>query len=386
MAKENHLAIASLLMLSVYFANFMRVPIVPLFAKSLGASIFEIGLISASFMVIAALLAIPFGLLSDLFGRKRLVILGMFLNSAASFMLFFSKTPMEIMLSYMLAGFGISAFTPSMVSFVGDISSGRMGRSYGWFTSAMQVGMAAGPAAGGFIAGALGFHEVFLYSGIIMVAAFLFGLIYFPPHAERSRPVNREEIKTALISLRQNKTVLVSWLSIFSVAFAFGVFMPFFPLYVTGLGFSTFFVGILFSAQSLFNAIARVPFGYLSDRIGKREPFISWGILVFAVMMASLAYSKTQLSLISIVILIGLTMGVTSMSISTLIAESAPPKNRGLAMSGFSTSLYGGFAISSLIGGKIISNYGFGAGFFVSAFVCILGAVVFHIRTSTKAG
>lgn len=211
-----------------------------------------------------------------------------------------------------------------------------------------------------------------------MLVAFLFAVFYFPPHSEKPKAVNLEEIKNALINLRGNRTVMASWLSIFSVAFAFGVFMPFFPLYVTGLGFTALFVGVLFAVQSMFNAFARVPFGYLSDRLGRREPFIKWGMLVFAVSMASLAFSRTQPALIGIVILVGLTMGITSMSISTLIAESAPPKNRGLAMSGFSTSLYGGFAISSVMGGKIVSAYGFEAGFFVSAAICLIGAVLFN--------
>ncbi len=379
--KNNHLAVASLLMLGVYFANFMRVPIMPLYAKALGASIFEVGLVSASFMVIAAILAIPFGLFSDMFGRKRLVIIGMFMSGTASFLLFFARTPFQLMLYYMLAGFGIAAFTPSMVSFVGDIAGGRMGRSYGWFMSAMQVGMASGPAAGGYIAGAFDFHHVFLFSGIVMAFAFLFGLMYFPAHTEKPRAVNTAEVKEAFASVTRNNRVTSGWLAIFSTALAFGVFMPFFPLYVRDLGFSALFIGVLFAVQSLLNATARVPFGYLSDKLGRREPFVTLGIFSFAFTMALLAYSRTQVSLIGIAILIGLTMGVTSTAISTLIAEAAPPKNRGLAMSGFSTSLYGGFAIASILGGKIISAYGFEAGFFVSSAICLVGAGLFYIKT-----
>ncbi len=382
MNKDNHLAIASLLMLSVYFANFMRVPIVPLFARSIGASVFEVGLISASFMVVAALLAIPFGLLSDLVGRKRLVVLGMFLSGSASFLLFFSRTPTQIVLAYMLAGFGIAAFTPSMVSFVGDISTDRMGRSYGWFTSAMQVGMASGPAAGGYIAGTLGFPQVFFYSGIVTVLSLLFGLLYFPAHMEKQRSMNFEEIKTAFLDLRGNRTVISGWLAIFSVAIAFGVFMPFFPLYVVGLGFGATFVGILFAAQSAFNALARLPAGYFADKLGAQKLFVTFGMLVFAASIASLAYARTQLSLVGVSILVGLMIGITSTSIVTLIAE-ASHKYRGLAMSGFSTALYGGFAISSLIGGKIISAYGFEAGFFVSAAICLLGAAMFYVRNAS---
>ena len=74
-----------------YLGSHMRLPVVPLFAIDLGADTVEVGIINAAFLLMAALLSLPLGILSDRFGRKRLASLGLLALSATSFLLYFSK-------------------------------------------------------------------------------------------------------------------------------------------------------------------------------------------------------------------------------------------------------------------------------------------------------
>lgn len=370
--KISPLAFASILTLLMYVGIFMRIPIVPLYAKSLGASTLEVGLIAFSFMIVAAALAIPLGSLSDRLGRKRLIFAGLGLSSFASFLLSISQTPKQIMLVYPFAGLGAAAFAPAMASFVGDTSTGRMGRAYGWYTSAMQLGMAAGPAAGGFIASYIGYSSAFFFSGTVIFLALILCL-NFPTSTAELRPSNIEIKK-----LLQNRIVFVCWMATFCIAFGFGFFQPFFPLYASTIGLSVFYIGLLFTIQSFFNAFARIPAGYISDRLGRRNPFIVIGMLVLAAGIILLAFATSWHALITAVALIGLTMGIVTMAISTSLAEAVHPASRGMAMGGFSTTLYGGFAISSLIGGKIISSFGYFYGFLAGGLVCALGGLLFY--------
>lgn len=370
--KISPLAFASILTLLVYVGIFMRIPIVPLYAKSLGASTVEVGLIAFSFMIIAAALAIPLGSLSDRLGRKRLIFAGLVLSSFASFLLSISQTPKQLMLVYALAGLGAAAFAPAMASFVGDTSTGRIGRAYGWYTSAMQAGMAAGPAAGGFIASYMSYSSAFFFSGAVIFLALLLCL-NFPASTIELKPGNIEIKK-----LLQNKVVFACWMATFCIAFAFGTFQPFFPLYASTIGIGIFYIGLLFAIQSFFNAFARIPAGYISDRWGKRRPFIVIGMLLFAIGIILLASTADWYFILTLVALVGLTMGVATMAVSTSLAEAVHPASRGMAMGGFSTTLYGGFAISSLIGGKIISSFGYFYGFLAGGLVCALGALLFY--------
>lgn len=379
------LRLAAVVAFFLYIGVFMRIPILPLFAKSLGASTLEVGLITSLFMVIAAVLAIPLGSLSDRLGRRRLIVFGLTLSSATSFLLFFTKTPGQIMAVYALAGLGVASFAPAMASFLGDVTRrSRMARAYGWYTTAMQIGMAAGPAIGGFTAEKADYAVTFLVSGAVISLPLLVALLFLPNIGEPEPRASLNHISKSIAVLRENRGVQACWLAVFSIAFSFGAFMPFFPLYAREIGLTAASIGLLFTVQSLFNAVARIPAGYLSDRLGTREPFVMVGMLIFGASIAFLIFSTSVYMLTVFVSLMGLAMGVTTMALSTSLAESVKRVNRGVAMGGFSTALYGGFAISAAATGWIISIGGYVYGFLSAGMICVLGAGIFYLMRRTR--
>src|SRR4030066_154344 len=126
----------------------MRLPLVPLFASDLGATTVQVGMINAGFMVAAALLSLPLGLVSDRLGRKRLILSGMAISGLTSLFLLLVRTPLQVGAVYLFAGVGLACFSPSMMSYVGDVSPPHfLGRAYGWYTSSLYLGMAAGPSS-----------------------------------------------------------------------------------------------------------------------------------------------------------------------------------------------------------------------------------------------
>jgi len=151
-----------------YLGSYMRMPVVPLYARSLGAGTAQVGIINSAFFLMAGVLSLPFGILSDRLGRKLLASMGLLILSATSFLLYFSVTPAQITWIYLFFGIGLAAFGPTMMSFVADFSPPtHLGRSYGWYTTALYTAMSLGPAVGGFVAHELGFLQVFLiFSGI----------------------------------------------------------------------------------------------------------------------------------------------------------------------------------------------------------------------------
>ena len=68
-----------------YLGSHMRLPVVPLYAKSLGADTILVGIINSAFLLMAALLSLPLGMMSDRLGRKRLACLGALILSATAF-------------------------------------------------------------------------------------------------------------------------------------------------------------------------------------------------------------------------------------------------------------------------------------------------------------
>src|SRR4030066_545567 len=80
----------------LYLGAYMRLPLVPLFASDLGATTVQVGMINTGFMVAAALLSLPLGLVSDRLGRNRLILSGMAISGLTSLFLLLVRTPLQV--------------------------------------------------------------------------------------------------------------------------------------------------------------------------------------------------------------------------------------------------------------------------------------------------
>ena len=166
----------------------MRIPIVPIFAASLGADTVQVGLINSAFMIMAGLLSIPSGLLSDRIGRRIPLLVGLSLLAGSSFLLAVCQNPLQMGCIYLAFGIGLAALTPTLMSYVADITpSESLGRAFGWYTMSLYSGMTLGPAVGGFLGGLIGLRPIFIYSGslIVLMLVLAYGLLPNPPRRQR---------------------------------------------------------------------------------------------------------------------------------------------------------------------------------------------------------
>jgi MFS family permease len=73
-------------------------------------------MINASFLLMAGLLSIPLGNLSDRLGRRSLIVAGLAILSGSSFLLRLSIIPLQMMGIYLLFGVGLAAFAQTMMA------------------------------------------------------------------------------------------------------------------------------------------------------------------------------------------------------------------------------------------------------------------------------
>lgn len=364
-----------------YSGAYMRIPVLPLFARSLGADTLQIGMITSSFMLAAGLLCLPLGVLSDRLGRKRLIFSGLMVLSAASLALGHCRAPWQLMVFHALSGIGIAAFAPTMMSFVTDISPRtHLGRSYGWYTMALYGGMSLGPAMGGFAARYLDFHWVFTISGAIafvMCWAVFFGL----PRRGHAHPHAHEKRGSRIImrELLHNRPLLACWLVTLMSCFGLGVFVTFVSLHASDQGVGVGEIGLIFGVQALVNAVCRIPFGHLSDRVPDRGRLVLAGLLGYSVSLAGVGLSTSLPFFLLSAFVMGISMGVAFTAVGALIAEVVPPDSRGLAMGGYNTCIYLGMMLSGLIMGYVTRETGFCTGFLLTALVNALGACAFGV-------
>lgn len=364
-----------------YLGSHMRLPVVPLYAQSIGANTVQVGFINSAFLVVAGILSLPLGILSDRFGRKRFAAAGLIMLSATSFMLYFSNTPGQLMLIYLFFGMGLAAFGPTMMSLVADFSPPtHLGRSYGWYTTALYTSMSLGPAVGGFVAQQKGFLQVFLISGLVIFITFWAALLLLPPTdviiAERP---NKRKSFVLIKELLKNHALLSCWLVTLGGCFGLGMFITFLPLHAHHQGLTVGQIGLVFAVQGIANALSRIPFGHLSDKVANRRTLVVIGLIGFSASMAGFAMSHHAVHFVIFAVAFGTSMGLAFTSIGALIAEVVPVESRGLAMGGYNTCIYLGMLSSSVSMGAIIEDLGFASGFYITAVLNFILVGFFHI-------
>jgi len=364
------------LTLLLYLGAYMRLPLVPLFASTLGATTVQVGLINAGFMLAATMLSFPLGLVSDRLGRRRLILAGIAISALTSLFLSLARSPAQVGAIYLFSGIGLACFSPAMMSFVGDVSPPQfLGRAYGWYTSALYLGMAAGPGIGGAVA-ILGFRPAFLLSAAVIAAAVLAGGLRLPSPPAVIRPP-ASNLRFDLREIVSNPAVIACWIATFFSTYAWGSLFAFFPLYARDAGISVVHTGLIFTSQAAANAIFRIPVGHLSDRTGRRERYVLFGNLLFSLAIAAVGFFRQEPLLYLLFVTIGGAMSATFTAIGAVLSESVPTRIRGLAMGGYNTCIYGGFALSAATLGFVISAFGYRAGFAVAGGCCAAATLAF---------
>lgn len=368
-----------------YFGTYMRLPVVPLYAVTLGADTVEVGLINAAFLLMAGVLSVPLGLASDRLGTKLTAAAGVLILAASSFLVCISHSPGQLIWIYLFSGVGLAAFGPTMMAFVANISPPtHLGRSYGWYTTAIYAGMTLGPAVGGFLAQGLGFIPTFFISGLSIFL--IFWLLFFYLPGSRGLPISRPSqggqgaaTWTAVWQLLHNRPLLGCWLATLGGCFGLGMFITFLPLHAQNQGLPLGQIGLVFATQGIVNVLVRIPFGHLSDRAGNRGILAAAGILGVAGSVAALGLAGRVASFILGAAALGASMGLAFTSIGALTAEAAAPEFRGLAMGGYNASIYLGMMLSSALMGPVIQRLGFTNGFLLTALINLILVACFYL-------
>jgi len=371
-----------------FFGSYMRIPVVPVLAASLGADSLQVGTINAAFMLMAGILSIPSGVASDRLGRRVPLIGGLLLLAGSSFLLYFGRTPLQLGLIYLLFGVGLSAFSPTLMSYVADYTEPELlGRAYGWYTMALYGGMTLGPAAGGFLGTALGLRPVFLVSGAL-IASMLVVACLFLPAAVHAPAGGHPPLRPMLAELARNRRLVACLVATAGGCVGFGAYVTFLPLYIKSRGMGMSEVGLVFASQSLANAASRLPAGRLSDRVADKSLLVSAGLAVFAVALAGFAACGSVVPLVATAALMGLSMGTAFTVVGALIADAVPRERRGVAMGCYNTSVYAGMMVSSLGVGSLIRVAGYAAGYLASGAAVGVVAVVARLlyRAADEAG
>jgi MFS family permease len=177
----------------------------------------------------------------------------------------------------------------------------------------------------------------------------------------------------------RNWRLLACWFVTFGGCVGLGMFVTFVPLHAREQGIDVARVGLVFAAQGLVNALSRIPFGRISDRVSRRSHLVLAGLLGFAASVAGFGAATSLPAFLASAVALGAGMAVAFTAVGALISEVVNPQSRGLAMGGYNSSIYFGMMLGSLLMGPVIREVGFRNGFYLVACFNLVAIFVFFL-------
>ena len=363
--------------------NMVRMPVLSLFAESLGASPERIGLIVSVSTLTGVLLKLPSGALSDIYGRRFLLRIGVVAFGLPPFLYPFITDLDALTALRFLHGLATAIFAPSALATVAELYRERRGAALGTYTACTQSGSLLGPFLGGYLIHAAGFDAAFVTAGIFgCIGMVLFYSLHLdvavPQRKEQGTAVVLSEMWKGFAAVAKNNKVLITSMTDAAKMIANGALMAFLPLYGVSAGLNPGEVGLLFSVQAGTSFFAKPIMGRISDRVG-RQPLIILGLLICAVTFVYIPHVSMFPVLLLLSAGFGFGEAVVSSSSSALVADSSEFKRLGAGMGMQGTIMDIGHASGPLLAGLLIARMSYGGAFMVIAGMQLAAAVVFWL-------
>jgi MFS family permease len=370
-------------MLSRFSYQMARSPVLPRFAQDLGSSPELIGLIVAASTITGIFIKLPAGALSDILGRRRMMLLGALFFAGPPFLYPLVTEPVSLLLLRFFHGFATAIFSPVASAYVADLFREGRGEKLGWFASANDVGATLGPLIGGFILfSTASYSTTYLVVGGLGLLPLL--MVLRLPNEERipapakANPERWLEFKTGILEVVSNRILVIASALEAAMYVGYGAFLGFFPIYAEGVGHNDAAIGLIMGAQLATTMIGKPAGGWLSDRLG-RKPVILAGLGVCAVMLPLVVLGESFFSLLVLSCLFGLGVAIVTPSTTALVADLAKAGRMGSAMGVFGTIWDSGEAAGPILAGFLIASLSFFNGFFIISGLMALAAVIFAI-------
>jgi MFS family permease len=256
----------------------IMLPLLPLYALSLGASPLELGLMTSGFAVANGIAQFGSGFVMDRFGARRFVVAGIGTYAAANVLIATAASATALIGYRFIAGLGGGV---NMVATRLYISQTAEQASLAFFNSiisaANSAGSVFGPAFGGLVAVAGDLRVPFLIVAGTSSLAFIAALFLPRPRTEvyatGGKPVTGSVwTRPVFVLLAGNLLLLIGfggWITSYA------------PFATQRLGWSTFDVGIIFTVFGIGDITLGPWLGHLADRTGRRRMAVLASIPIF---------------------------------------------------------------------------------------------------------
>ncbi|WP_018274048.1 MFS transporter [Teredinibacter turnerae] len=380
-----HSQVKSVASLSLLYAFrmlglFMVLPVMMLYGDGYaGATPFLLGVALGAYGLTQAVFQIPLGLLSDLFGRKPVILIGLLIFAIGSLVAGSATSIEGLIIGRALQGAG--AIASAIMAMVADLTTednrtkamAAIGASIGL---SFSIAMVLGPV----LASVAGLSGVFFVTCGLALLGVLVLLFVVPKPAQPAGKSHRDSgaIPALMGKTAQNPQLLRLNLGIFSLHFVLmSAFVVVPRILESGLGIAReshwhIYLGLLLGAL-----IIMMPFMMLAERKRMVKQVFLLAIFLLGVALVALAlWHATAMVVITLLLLFFVAFNLLEATLPSLVSKVAPAGAKGTAMGLYSTSQFLGAFAGGTLGGWLLEQHSATAVLFVAATVTAVWLLV----------
>jgi len=352
-------------------AFFVVSPILPQYVERYGAAYAEIGYFFTVYSLTWVVLQLYTGYLSDRFGKKRFVFIGLLIYGVSALFLGLAQSFTQLVLFRVLQGVGLGISGPAALGLVAQFK--EKGRSMAFYRTANGAGIIIGPVLGGAVA-ALDISYPFFVSGLASLIAIV-SVQYL-----KEEKVEAQGVKffRSLRNMLSTKGIASICVAAFVAELCFAALDIMIPLVGSFLRFSTLWIGVILTSYFLTFTVLQIPIGLLSDKVGRRR-LVTSAAFAGAVPFVILYFSSNPIEMSLALGLLGVALGAVFVQSSAIVAELAPKGKESFYMAFFDAVIDFSFPVMPIILTYFLA-FGIRAPFLLLMNLMILSGIIFAVK------
>ena len=306
----------------------MIYPVWPLFVRSLGANMSVLGFLDGLGDALVSISQAISGYISDKIQKRKIFVWFGYLMGAISRVGYATSSVWQHLILFRILDRAGKIRSAPRDAIIADLSTNEdRGRNFGFLRAMDNLGAVLGILICLLLVNVLGFRKFFLLASIPSLLSVFLILIFIKEKKDEKKIFKGISFK--VISPPFRKFLILS--AIFSLA---GFSYSFLLIFAQEVGFKTGFLPILYLIFTLFASLSSLPFGRLSDKIGRKK-VLEISFLLWIGVCLSFLFLKNYLGIFFAFFLYGLHKGAIEPSQRAFVSELVPEEIRASALGGF---------------------------------------------------
>lgn len=374
-------------------------PLLPYYAVEFQADALMVGLLTSIFAAAQTLSAPFWGWLSDRYGRRPIILIGLCASAVAYIFFGLAQSLWMLFVTRLMQGFGAGTIGVVQAYVADSVSPAERAKAFGWLTAAASAGVTVGPMIGSFLH-PLGSEVPGLFAALLCLINVVLAWYVLPESSSRQQQAQRRSpLRAATDVLRHPRHPVSSLIWVYTLAMmAFLALGAMLGLYLMErFGVTETEIGFFYTFLGFVSLLMRaVVLGPAVDALGERGA-MRLGALSMSVgfLLMPLASSVTLTVLVMVLVPIGTALlfpASTSMlsqrSVQAEVGQTLGVQQSFRGVAGVISPAVAGWiykVFSDLCAGTTYSQLGLGAPFFFSGVLMLLVAVcTLYIRDPQK--